>query len=258
MFFTASKLFWLFASPSHLLALVTIFSLLGLIWPDASPRWKRAAKRSGWTIIVIYFLLFTLPVGDWAIFPLESEAPPALRLPAKVDGMIIMGAALDENITAYHGIVAMNGQAERIVYAVPLIRRYPDATVVYAGGSANGNLQTEADLAKILFQMWNINTTNFIFERQSRNTYENIKYSKDLAKPQPGQNWLMITSAAHMTRAMQVAQKAGWEMIPYPVDYVSGGWTGLDGGNLRYNLERLDRAAQEYIGLIVYRLSGYA
>ncbi len=258
MFFTLSKLFWLFAAPSHVLALVTVFCLLGLTLAKAKPWWKRNAKRGAWFCIITYILLLTVPIGDWLIFPLEVQSPPALKLPAKIDGVLILGAALDENITAYHGLVAMNGQAERIVYAVPLIRRYPDATIVYAGGSTQGHTQTEADLAKILFQMWRLNTDRFIFERQSRNTYENIIDSQELVKPQPNQNWLLITSAAHMPRAMAVAQHAGWEMIPYPVDYVSGGWTGLSGGNLRYNLERIDKAVQEYIGLIVYRLSGKA
>lgn len=256
MFFTLSKLFWLFAAPSQALVLLTLFALIGLCWHKANGWWKRWARRTAWFIGVIYIVLLTLPVGDWAIFPLEAKAPPAMRLPHKIDGMVILGAALDENITAYHGLVAINGQAERIAYAVPLIRRYPNAKVVYAGGSAQGHEQTEADLAKILFQIWHLDTSKMVFERQSRNTYENILYSKALVKPQLGENWLLITSAAHMPRAMKVAQKQHWEMIPYPVDYVSGGWTGLSGGNLRYNLERLDKAAQEYIGLLAYWLSG--
>lgn len=255
MFFTLSKLFWLFAAPSQALVLLTLFAFIGLCWHKAHSWWKRWAKRTAWGLSIIYIMLLTLPVGDWIIFPLEAAAPPALRLPGKIDGIVILGAAIDENITAYHGLVAINGQAERIAYAVPLIRKYPRATVVYAGGSPDGHEQTEADLAKILFQMWKVNTSNMIFERQSRNTYENILYAKDLAKPQLGQNWLLVTSAAHMPRAMKVAQKQNWEMIPYPVDYVSGGWTGLSGGNLRYNLERIDKAVQEYIGLMAYRLS---
>ena len=258
MFYTLSKLFWLFAAPSHVLVLLTVYSLLGLTWRKAHRLWQVDAKRTGWALIIVYIILLTLPVGDWAIFPLEAKAPPALKLPAHIDGVVILGGALDENITAYHGLVAMNGQAERIVYTVPLIRRYPNAKIIYAGGSPYGNDQTEADLAKVLFQMWNINTQNFVFERQSRNTYENLKNSQDLVKPGLNENWLLVTSAAHMSRALQVAQKLHWEMIPYPVDYVSGGWTGLSGGNLRYNLDRLDKAAQEYIGIIAYRITGRA
>lgn len=255
MFFTLSKLFWLFAAPSQALVLLTLFSLLGLCWHKARPWWKRWSRGVAGVLAVVYIVLLTMPIGDWVIFPLEAKAPPALRLPRKIDGIVILGAALDENITAYHGLVAINGQAERIAYAVPLIRKYPKATVVYAGGSPEGHEQTEADLARILFQIWNIKTQDMVFERRSRNTYENIVYSKELVKPELGENWLLITSAAHMPRAMKVAQKQGWEMIPYPVDYVSGGWAGLSGGNLRYNLERLDKAVQEYIGLIAYRLS---
>jgi uncharacterized SAM-binding protein YcdF (DUF218 family) len=259
MFYTLSKFFLFFVAPSHLLVILTVLTLFAFCWSRSSARRLIRAKRTGWVLIVIYAALFFLPVGDWLIFPLEAEAPPAMKMPAKMDGIVVLGAALDENITDYHGMVAVNGQAERVIYLPLLVKRYPTAKVVYAGGSGSqSNKQPEADIAKILFEMWGMNTKNFIFEDKSRNTYENLVNTKALVKPQINQNWLLVTSAAHMPRAIAVAQHMGWEMIPYPVDYVSGGWTGLSSSNIRYNLERLDKATQEYIGLLAYRLSGKA
>ncbi|HEY1096796.1 MAG TPA: YdcF family protein [Alphaproteobacteria bacterium] len=258
MFFTFSKLFWFFAAPSQLLVMLTMLTLALLCRKKTSARIRKCAHGMGIALIIAYAMLFTLPVGDWAIFPLEAKAPPAMKIPARIDGIVILGAALDENITEYHGVVAINGQAERLIFAVPLIKHYPQAKIVYAGGSPQGNLQREADLAKIVFQMWGINTSKFVFERDSRNTYENIVNVKKAVKPNGDQNWLLMTSAAHMPRAMAIAQHLNWEMIPYPVDYQSGGWIGLSGGNIRYNLDRLDRAVQEYIGMIAYKLTDKA
>jgi uncharacterized SAM-binding protein YcdF (DUF218 family) len=258
MFFSLSKIVWFFLAPSHLLALLTIITLILLCRKDISARWRKRAQGWGWALIIVFAMLFTLPVGDWFIFPLEAKAPPAMKLPSRIDGIVILGGALDENITKYHGVVAINGKGERLSYALPLIKRYPKAKIVYSGGSPQGNPQREADLARIMFQMWGLNTSDYIFERESRNTSENLINAKDLVKPHVHEHWLLITSAFHMPRAMAIAQSLNWEMIPYPVDYVSGGWVGFGSGNIRYNLERLDAAFKEYIGMWAYRVSGKA
>jgi uncharacterized SAM-binding protein YcdF (DUF218 family) len=254
MFFGLSKIVWFVLAPSHLLVLLAVVTLIILCRSDVSVKWRKRAQRMGWGLVIILAMLLTLPVGDWAIFPLEAKAPPAMKLPKHIDGMVILGAALDENITKYHGVVAINGKAERVIYPIPLAKRYPKAKIIYAGGSPQGHKQREADLARMFYQMLQIDTRNFTFERESRNTYENIINSKTIAEPKLNENWLLITSAFHMKRAMAVARHAGWEMIPYPVDYISGGWVGLGAGSLRYNLERLDAAFKEYVGLMAYRL----
>ena len=56
-----------------------------------------------------------------------------------------------------------------------------------------------------------------IFEDKSRNTYENIIYSKKIANPKINENWLLITSASHMKRALLIADKNNWKLIKYDV-----------------------------------------
>ena len=41
-----------------------------------------------------------------------------------------------------------------------------------------------------------------MFENRSRNTFENAAFTKELIKPQAGEDWLLVTSAYHMPRAM--------------------------------------------------------
>ena len=45
--------------------------------------------------------------------------------------------------------------------------------------------------------------------------------SKALLNPQPDQDWILVTSAFHMPRAVGVFCQANWPVIPYPVDHRS-------------------------------------
>ena len=67
--------------------------------------------------------------------------------------------------------------------------------------------------------------------------------------------WILITSAVHMPRAVGAFRRAGWNIIPYPVDYTTEGsgrttwWKGLGGG-----LKRFGGGLKEWIGLAAYRV----
>ena len=60
-------------------------------------------------------------------------------------------------------------------------------------------------------------------EEQSRNTVENAVFSQLLAHPQPGERWLLVTSAYHMPRAMAAFRAAGFAVEAYPVDWRTRG-----------------------------------
>ena len=80
----------------------------------------------------------------------------------------------------------------------------------------------------------------------------------ELARPAPGEAWLLVTSAGHMPRSVGVFRAVGWPVLPWPVDYRTAGRTGVD---LRFRvadrLYDLDEAAYEWLGLAYYRAVGW-
>jgi uncharacterized SAM-binding protein YcdF (DUF218 family) len=116
----------------------------------------------------------------------------------------------------------------------------------------------ESDFAPGLMAELGIDPARVIFERDSRNTYENALYTKRLAEPGPDEVWLLVTSAFHMPRAVGVFRQAGWRVVPYPVDYQSG---GLDHAGLGFDLvgglDLIDLAVHEWLGLGAYRAFGW-
>src|SRR5262249_43502309 len=95
-------------------------------------------------------------------------------------------------------------------------------------------------------------------ESQSRDTAQNAVYAKALTNPQPGEKWLLITSAAHMPRAIGAFRRAGFDIEAYPVDWQTGGRN--DRRRLSFTasagLAATDQAFREWIGLIAYWIAG--
>ena len=201
-----------------------------------------------------------LPLGQWLTGALEGRFPAPAALPAHVDGIVVLGGAVDPRMSARQGMPAIRGAADRITAMVILSRRYPEARIVYSGGSGDPLDQEhrEAPEVRRLLSDMGCGIAAMRFEDRSRNTHENAVFSRELMAPTPGETWLLVTSAMHMPRAVGSFRAVGWPVIAYPVDYATLG--GLDwrprfdvGGGLG----QLEGAAHELLGLVLYRLSGW-
>ena len=99
--------------------------------------------------------------------------------------------------------------------------------------------------------------SRLVLEDKSRNTEENAVFTKRLVDPKPGERWLLVTSAWHMPRSVGAFRRAGWEVLPWPVDYRSGASYGETLENsLPDKLGNLDGAVHEWLGMLGYRLMG--
>ena len=195
------------------------------------------------------------------IAPLEDRFPvPSPDLPAP-DGIIMLGGAIDDQVSAARGETIFDEGGERLTEAVVLAKRYPQARVVYTGGSASftGTISTEAMQARKLMSQMGIAPERVEIEDKSRNTDENARFTAAIVHPQPSQRWMVVTSAFHMPRSMGVFEEAGFHPIAYPVAFrTRGRWA--DDLRLRFdptrNLRTFEIAVHEWIGLVAYWASG--
>ena len=233
------------ARPSALLLLCVIIGL-------AIRRLRRLAMFGA----AAYALILILPIEQVVLRPLEDRFPRPLP-PAHVDGILVLGGAVDEVITADRGIPSLNEAAERMTETVALSRHYPSARVVFSGGSGRviRGSETESAAARLLFTELGIDPTRITFESGSRNTWENALLTQGEVHPKPSEVWLLVTSASHMPRAVGVFRRIGWSVVPWPVGYKTGrtpvAWFGA---SLPDRLNRLDWGVHEWVGLIIYRL----
>jgi uncharacterized SAM-binding protein YcdF (DUF218 family) len=255
MLFEVSKILWWFLQPTKLWL---IFVIVGVVLLYTG---RQTAGRGllSFALVIALFTVF-LPVHSWLAAPLESRFPRPNELPATVDGILVLGGAVDELLTANSGQATLNHAAERMTEAVSLARLYPTARLAFSGGSSLVNQGTlnlkEADVARQLFDNMGIYRLRLVLESESRNTWENAVNTKALVQPQEGETWLLVTSAQHMPRSVGIFRKVGWTIIPYPTDYrvIPGGRQP----NLGFSekLAILDSAAKEWVGLVSYYLLG--
>jgi uncharacterized SAM-binding protein YcdF (DUF218 family) len=254
MFFTLSKLFWLFAAPSHLLFLLVLGTGLCLLL-----RWLRTARVLGVAAALLLIIAGMSPLPLWAVRAMENQYPrPAW--PAHVDGVLILGAGFDTALLKQRRALPANGGLLRVVEAYAAARHYPEARIVFSGGSGflHGQPFSEAETARYLLDEIGLQPSRLVLEPRSRNTYENILFSKQLVKPKPGEVWLLATSAIHLPRAMAIARKLDWPMQAWPTDFITSPDGGSDPFEFGGNLGLADTAVHEWVGMLVYRLTGKA
>ena len=256
-FFYSSKIVWQVISPDLILVLLLVSGLV-LLWCKAYAKAKTLLSMG------IGFILFItiLPIGDWIYLPLEKRFPPQESHSLDhhpIDGIIMLGGAEALLSSKRWHRFGLNDASERYIEFIHLIQTYPQATRLFSGGS-HIKYNDEAVnywVAKQIFSRLNIDTRQILFENQSRNTYENSMFSHQMVKPSPGERWILVTSAAHMPRAVGVFRKAGWDVIPYPVDYKTIVKDSLRVNlNFSGNLARFTLAAKEWTGLLAYYLTG--
>jgi uncharacterized SAM-binding protein YcdF (DUF218 family) len=254
MAFHLSKLFWLVASPTSIL---TILLGVGLIAAAAGRR--RGAIRCLGVAAALLLLVAILPLGAWLLLPLEERFDRPEPMPERVDGIILLGGAVQPSLSAARGVPALNDLAERLTAFLALARRHEDARLVFTGGSGAlfGSPMSEAEVARDLLEGLGLPPERVTWEDRSRDTYENAVFSLALAEPRAGETWLLVTSAMHMPRAVGAFRAAGWPaLLPYPSDYLTKPRPDLLDFDLASGLFLLDRAAHEWTGLVAYRLMG--
>ena len=142
-----------------------------------------------------------------------------------------------------------------------LAQRYPNAKLVFTGGSelANGAF-LKPDAARNGSRWMGIDTSRITFVRESRNTFEDALNAKAIVHPTPGEVWILVTSAFHMPRSVGLFRAQGWRVVPDPVDYRTGFLAGKTPPPLqfRWNLTLLSVALKEWFGMCTNWLLGHS
>lgn len=255
IFYTLSKAGWFLAAPSNFCVFLLVLAVAALLL---------RLRRTG----LVFAVLATAglmgfgfsPAGNYLMSPLEERFPPFVDDGRPVDGIIMLGGAEVPEVSVVRGVTALNDAAERVLAFAALARRYPQAKLVFSGGSGeyNESMPAAQDAVRLAFADVGLDVTRVIYERRSRNTAQNAVETRKLITPVPDERWLLVTSAFHMPRAIGCFREVGFPVTAYPVDYRTLGPGRLNGVFRRVasGLDITDIAVREWMGLGAYYASG--
>lgn len=263
MFFFLSKLLPLFVYPLGFACIAMLVALL-LLWKQP----KLAALA-----ILLGFLALMAGGNGWVcaslVRSLEQQHIPEGELP-QAEAIVVLGGAT-RSPSPPRPWVEVNEAGDRTLYGARLYLQDKAPYVVLSGGriSWRGDVASEAeDMAQIVEAM-GVPPSAILLDRTSLNTRQNAENVKAILDERDIDRILLVTSAIHMPRSLLVFRKLGIDAIPAPTDFImtdDAVAAMSDSGeaivlNVIPDAQRLaltTRAMKEYIGLLVYRLRGWA
>lgn len=143
----------------------------------------------------------------------------------------------------------------RTIEAVRLHRKIPGSKLIVSGGSVF-EVHPEAETMATLAQAIGVRPEDIVLESESMDTAEQVQRIKPIVG---NDMFVLVTSAAHIPRAMALFTKFGMYPIPAPTDYGAPDRQALSLGDFLPSpgsLVSADSALHEYLGIIWSRLRG--
>jgi uncharacterized SAM-binding protein YcdF (DUF218 family) len=259
MFFLLSKLLNFIIMP-----LVWIITLL-LIATLSKDQFKRE-KYLVWSLALLLFFsnsfLFSVCMSLW-------ELPQTNYKDLKTYQAGIVMGGVTGNHKEHDRIQFIRG-ADRLFQAIDLYKKGIIKKIVFTGGSGyvtKPELKEGAMVKQYILRL-GIPADDFIVENESRNTYENALFTKQLLKDSCiSGNLVLITSAFHMRRSLACFNKQGIYPDPFCVDVYAEKQANVFPFFISIekliipSLEPLQdwtNFIHELIGYTVYKIAGYA
>jgi uncharacterized SAM-binding protein YcdF (DUF218 family) len=246
MFFVFSKLLVIFIYP---ITWIIVLLLIAVIT-------KQHKLKQRLLICSVALFLFFSNTFFLDLFAHHWDVAPApLKNSGTYSCVIVLGGFTSENA---HTDGFFNGAADRFIEGLKLLTTRRVSHILISSG--NGNLLhdnfAEADWVKAQLKQFNVPDSCVLIENHSRNTIENVAYSKLVLNARHMKPpYILVTSAFHMRRSLEIFKNAGIDVVPYPCNYIAG--NGAISPNIIPSAEALNTwniYIKEMIGTLVNHL----
>jgi uncharacterized SAM-binding protein YcdF (DUF218 family) len=250
-----SKIATVFITP---LGICLGFVILGLLLMAARLR------KTGLGFMVLGLALLwiaAMPVTARALLgSLERQYPPAAMsgIPS-ADVAIVLGGAVGGPVSPRQ-TVDLGEASDRVYHAFELLMAGKVGTILISGGNLpwSREAEPEAETIRKLLRSWGVPDEAIVTAGTSRTTAENAREVAALWPSLGFESALLVTSAAHMPRALASFRKAGVPVTPSSTDIrvVDDPLDPLDILPDAGALGGTSDAMKERIGYLVYWMRG--
>lgn len=256
MFFLLSKIFYFLIKPYNWIIIGLCLALL------TKNQWKRHKYliRTLWVAFI-----FSNPLIFNIVAYLQEPPMKSMYEVAPSDIAIVLGGFTRTGLYRADDRYVASAANPRITTAIELyyLKKVKKILITSGDGAVFRRIEEpEADIVKQYLLRIGIPETDIIIENKSKNTRENAVFTKALIDEKyPTAKCILITSAFHMYRSNACFEKAGLPCILFPTDNKAERITNEPRTWLSPDPEYLlfwQFFIKEWIGIIVYKLVGYA
>ena len=235
------------------------FFLLILIFLLLFTNFKKLTIFSAKFLLILFLFFGYTPLSNFLLNKLEDFIKPSKYPVQQLKGIVVLGGSFNSGLQSKErNEVLLNSSAERLTKVLEIYNKNPKILILFTGfsGALKPQGWSESDMAKKFFLEQGVRSENLIFENKSRNTFENINYSKDIIKNYKG-TWGLITSASHMPRSYFGFKRQGLILEPIIVDFKTGTspifWISF---NIGSGLSNWSTLLHEVVGISYYKITG--
>jgi uncharacterized SAM-binding protein YcdF (DUF218 family) len=241
--------------PLYILSFLLVILIFLLLFTN----FKKLTIFSAKFLLILFLFFGYTPLSNFLLNKIEDFIKPTKYPVQQLTGVIVLGGSFDLLLESKErNEVLLNSSAERLTKALEIYKKNPRLLILFTGFSNELRPKgwSESDMAKKFFLEQGVRLENLIFENKSKNTFENIIYSKDIIKTNKG-TWGLVTSASHMPRSYFGFKRQGLILEPISVDYRTGTssifWINFD---IKKGLENWNIILHEVVGISYYKITG--
>ena len=254
MFFILSKLLNFFLDPFNLLVISFVIFLL------INARTKKNKFKGIVWFVLFWALLLYKPIPEFLIKNLEDKFSYREDTFIELEGIIVLGGGTGSGkIAKERNDISLGPGAERVFKGLQFLQQQPQGSVIFTGfsGSLFHEGLSEAEIIEKLIKALKIDTKKILFEKRSRNTFENAFFTGEIIDGLAIKKWGIVTSASHMKRAIATFKNLQPEIVfdPIPVDFQTAKSVYWGPGNMQDSIDLWRIYIHETVGYWVYKLT---
>jgi uncharacterized SAM-binding protein YcdF (DUF218 family) len=186
--------------------------------------WKKIARLVGWLAVLQAALLSLPPMADLLMDPLQdaARAAAAEAPPCCYEAIVVLGGGVKPAVLPLQPSPDLGPAADRVWLAARLYRQGLAPKIILSGGNILGQYggvptaSTEAGAMMQFLTDLGVPESAIVSEGLAINTRDNIQRVRAMVQDKPV---ALVTSAYHMSRAMQLAARAGLNAMAFPTDW---------------------------------------
>lgn len=242
--------------------LMPVSFCLALVLAGLVLLWLTRRQRAGkWLATAGTLLLLLLGYGftsNGLLASLERRYAPvadAGQAAGRVRWVVVLGGGSSADASLPPTGRLSEASLARLVEGVRLQRQLPGSRLLLSGGSVFGS-QPDAETMRALALALGVEPAALVLDATSPDTETQAQVVRAQLG---GEEFFLVTSAAHMPRAVALFRKAGANPLPAPTHFLAQEWGELSPGDFfpdAGGLRKAEVCVYEYLGLAWAKVRG--